>query len=243
MENEKNTELNAQTKLKEANQNKKQSYNKIITIKNYSLDINLIVSVFLIIADILIILFGNIPLYKIIFALVMMTYYPLQSINKFLQESKGYIRFSADKIEYIVKNEIVRKTIYLKDIKEIKRTIGPSFPEIKFSRTITAIFTFISFIFGPIFVWVVVEHKNGLYILLIYIYVLILIFSPLILYRIINGIRVFDIFFDSILVYDKNGKTIETICATNAQYLELRMYFLMNLKKNIDKIEPKFFIY
>ena len=72
---------------------------------------------------------------------------------------------------------------------------------------------------------------------------LILIFSPLILYRIINGIRVFDIFFDSILVYDKNGKTIETICATNAQYLELRMYFLMNLKKNIDKIEPKFFIY
>ncbi|MBR2156872.1 MAG: hypothetical protein IJ923_02295, partial [Campylobacter sp.] len=138
MENEKNTELNAQTKLKEVNQNKKQSYNKIITIKNYSLDINLIVSVFLIIADILIILFGNIPLHKIIFTLVMMTYYPLQSINKFLQESKGYIRFSADKIEYIVKNEIVRKTIYLKDIKEIKRTIGPSFPEVKFSRTITA---------------------------------------------------------------------------------------------------------
>ncbi|MDA3081826.1 hypothetical protein [Campylobacter sp. CS_NA1] len=242
MENEKNTELNAQTKLKEANQNKKQSYNKIITIKNYSLDINLIVSVFLIIADILIILFGNIPLHKIIFALVMMTYYPLQSINKFLQESKGYIRFSADKIEYIVKNEIVRKTIYLKDIKEIKRTVGPSFPEIKSGAKILGMAFIFIYIFAIGFVLTVIENKS-VYFLLGILYFAALNYAPLILFRIINGIRVFDIFFDSILVYDKNGKTIETICATNAQYLELRMYFLMNLKKNIDKIEPKFFIY
>lgn len=242
MENEKNTELNAQTKLKEVNQNKKQSYNKIITIKNYSLDINLIVSVFLIIADILIILFGNIPLHKIIFTLVMMTYYPLQSINKFLQESKGYIRFSADKIEYIVKNEIVRKTIYLKDIKEIKRTIGPSFPEIKSGAKILGMAFIFIYIFAIGFVLTVIENKS-VYFLLGILYFAALNYAPLILFRIINGIRVFDIFFDSILVYDKNGKTIETICATNAQYLELRMYFLMNLKKNIDKIEPKFLIY
>lgn len=242
MENEKNTELNTQTKLKEVNQNKKQSYNKIITIKNYSLDINLIVSVFLIIADILIILFGNIPLHKIIFALVMMTYYPLQSINKFLQESKGYIRFSADKIEYIVKNEIVRKTIYLKDIKEIKRTVGPSFPEIKSGAKILGMAFIFIYIFAIGFVLTVIENKS-VYFLLGILYFAALNYAPLILFRIINGIRVFDIFFDSILVYDKNGKTIETICATNAQYLELRMYFLMNLKKNIDKIEPKFLIY
>lgn len=242
MENEKNTELNAQIKLKEANQNKKQSYNKIITIKNYSLDINLIVSVFLIIADILIILFGNIPLHKIIFTLVMMTYYPLQSINKFLQESKGYIRFSADKIEYIVKNEIVRKTIYLKDIKEIKRTIGPSFPEIKSGAKILGMAFIFIYIFAIGFVLTVIENKS-VYFLLGILYFAALNYAPLILFRIINGIRIFDIFFDSILVYDKNGKTIETICATNAQYLELRMYFLMNLKKNIDKIEPKFLIY
>lgn len=242
MENNKNLELNIQTKLKEANQNKKQSYNKIITIKNYSLDINLIVSIFLIIADILIILFGNIPLHKIIFALVMMTYYPLQSINKFLQESKGYIRFSADKIEYIVKNEIVRKTIYLKDIKEIKRTVGPSFPEIKSGAKILGMAFIFIYIFAIGFVLTVIENKS-VYFLLGILYFAALNYAPLILFRIINGIRIFDIFFDSILVYDKNGKTIETICATNAQYLELRMYFLMNLKKSIDKIEPKFFIY
>ena len=152
-----------------------------------------------------------------------------------------YIKFKNSAIEYFsTKKNLVVLEIKLSDILGIKRTFGPSQPQLptitkKFVISVVMIyFVLMSTVFyfkGYAIASFVVPIAFGLGML------------PLLIFRIINGLGLgLDMLSgDSLIIFDKHF-IIDASILTSSEYKELKTYFLLKTGKNLDKIQPQIFI-
>nr|WP_314521410.1 hypothetical protein [uncultured Campylobacter sp.] len=152
-----------------------------------------------------------------------------------------YIKFKNSAIEYFsTKKNLVLLEIKLSNIVGIKRTFGPSQPQLptitkKFVISVVMIyFVLMSTVFyfkGYGIAPFVVPIAFGLGIL------------PLLIFRLVNGLGLgLDMLSgDSLIIFDKHF-IIDVSILTSSEYKELKTYFLLKTGKNLDKIQPQIFI-
>ena len=152
-----------------------------------------------------------------------------------------YIKFKNSAIEYFsTKKNLVLLEIKLSNIVGIKRTFGPSQPQLptitkKFVISVVMIyFVLMSTVFyfkGYAIAPFVVPIAFGLGIL------------PLLIFRLVNGLGLgLDMLSgDSLIIFDKHF-IIDASILTSSEYKELKTYFLLKTGKNLDKIQPQIFI-
>ena len=152
-----------------------------------------------------------------------------------------YIKFKNSAIEYFsTKKNLVLLEIKLSNIVGIKRTFGPSQPQLptitkKFVISVvmiyfvlmSAVFYFKGYAIAPF----IVPIAFGLGIF------------PLLIFRLVNGLGLgLDMLSgDSLIIFDKHF-IIDASILTSSEYKELKTYFLLKTGKNLDKIRPQIFI-
>ena len=248
--NLKSTNLNSQAEVKFQNLNpggapsrgvKTRDYDKEpIIIKDHAIILNAIIGAIYIITTILMAICGKFSAQQILFLVLLDCYFPLRALNKFSNFGKCYIRFKNDDITlYSKKTEAVLYETKISNIISIKRTTGPSYPEIsKKTKCLMLLFAFI-YLLLVFFVAVVIDGREENF-WIIFAVIISISFLPLLLYRLFNGLG-FDIINDSILIYDKNS-FIEVSFLSSKEYGELKAYFLLKTRKNLDKIRPQIFV-
>ena len=211
-----------------------------ITIKDHAIILNAIIGAIYIITTILMAICGKFSAQQILFLVLLDCYFPLRALNKFSNFGKCYICFKNDDITlYSKKTEAVLYETKISDITCIKRTTGPSYPEIsKKTKCLMLLFAFI-YLLLVFFVAVVIDRREENF-WIIFAVIISISFFPLLLYRLFNGLG-FDIINDSILIYDKNS-FIEVSFLSSKEYRELKAYFLLKTGKNLDKIPPQIFV-
>ena len=211
-----------------------------IIIKDHAIILNAIIGAIYIITTILMAICGKFSAQQILFLVLLDCYFPLGALNKFSNFGKCYICFKNDDITlYSKKTEAVLYETKISDITCIKRTTGPSYPEIsKKTKCLMLLFAFI-YLLLVFFVSVVIDGREENF-WIIFAVIISISFFPLLLYRLFNGLG-FDIINDSILIYDKNS-FIEASFLSSKEYRELKAYFLLKTGKNLDKIPPQIFV-
>ena len=211
-----------------------------IIIKDHAIILNAIIGAIYIITTILMAICGKFSAQQILFLVLLDCYFPLRALNKFSNFGKRYICFKNDDITlYSKKTEAVLYETKISDITCIKRTTGPSYPEIsKKTKCLMLLFAFI-YLLLVLFVAVVIDEREENF-WIIFAVIISISFFPLLLYRLFNGLG-FDIINDSILIYDKNS-FIEVSFLSSKEYRELKAYFLLKTGKNLDKIPPQIFV-
>ena len=211
-----------------------------IIIKDHAIILNAIIGAIYIITTILMAICGKFSAQQILFLVLLDCYFPLRALNKFSNFGKCYICFKNDDITlYSKKTEAVLYETEISDITCIKRTTGPSYPEIsKKTKCFMLLFAFI-YLLLVFFVAVVIDGREENF-WIIFAVIISISFFPLLLYRLFNGLG-FDIINDSILIYDKNS-FIEVSFLSNKEYRELKAYFLLKIGKNLDKIPLQIFV-
>ena len=211
-----------------------------IIIKDHAIILNAIIGAIYIVATILMAICGKFSAQQILFLVLLDCYFPLRALNKFSNFGKCYICFKNDDITlYSKKTEAVLYETKISDITCIKRTTGPSYPEIsKKTKCLMLLFGFI-YLLLVFFVAVVIDGREENF-WIIFAVIISISFFPLLLYRLFNGLG-FDIINDSILIYDKNS-FIEASFLSSKEYRELKAYFLFKTGKNLDKIPPQIFV-
>ena len=148
------TNLNSQTDVKFQNLNpggvssrgvKTRDYDKEpIIIKDHAIILNAIIGAIYIITTILMAICGKFSAQQILFLVLLDSYFPLRALNKFSNFGKCYICFKNDDITlYSKKTEAVLYETKISDITCIKRTTGPSYPEIsKKTKCLMLLFAF-----------------------------------------------------------------------------------------------------
>ena len=248
--NLKGTNLNSKDEVKFQNLNpggissrgtKTRDYDKEpITIKDHAIILNAIIGAIYIITTILMAICGKFSAQQILFLVLLDCYFPLRALNKFSNFGKCYICFKNDDITlYSKKTEAVLYETKISNIIGIKRTTGPSYPEIsKKIKCLMLLFAFI-YLLLVFFVAVVIDGREENF-WIIFAVIISISFFPLLLYRLFNGLG-FDIINDSILIYDKSS-FIEVSFLSSKEYRELKAYFLLKTGKNLDKIPPQIFV-
>ena len=211
-----------------------------IIIKDHAIVLNAIIGAIYIITTILMAICGKFSAQQILFLVLLDCYFPLRALNKFSNFGKCYICFKNDDITlYSKKTEAVLYETKISDIACIKRTTGPSYPEIsKKTKCLMLLFAFI-YLLLVFFVAVVIDGREENF-WIIFAVIIPISFLPLLLYRLFNGLG-FDIINDSILIYDKSS-FIEVSFLSSKEYKELKTYFLLKTGKNLDKIPPQIFV-
>jgi len=211
-----------------------------IIIKDHAIILNAIIGAIYIITTILMAICGKFSAQQILFLVLLDCYFPLRALNKFSNFGKCYICFKNDDITlYSKKTEAVLYETKISDITCIKRTTGPSYPEIsKKTKCLMLLFAFI-YLLLVFFVAVVIDEREENF-WIIFAVIISISFFPLLLYRLFNGLG-FDIINDSILIYDKSS-FIEASFLSSKEYKELKAYFLLKTGKNLDKIPPQIFV-
>ncbi len=211
-----------------------------IIIKDHAIILNAIIGAIYIITTILMAICGKFSAQQILFLVLLDCYFPLRALNKFSNFGKCYICFKNDDITlYSKKTEAVLYETKISDITCIKRTTGPSYPEIsKKTKCLMLLFAFI-YLLLVFFVAVVIDEREENF-WIIFAVIISISFFPLLLYRLFNGLG-FDIINDSILIYDKSS-FIEASFLSSKEYRELKTYFLLKIGKNLDKIPPQIFV-
>ena len=211
-----------------------------IIIKDHAIILNAIIGAIYIITTILMAICGKFSAQQILFLVLLDCYFPLRALNKFSNFGKCYICFKNDNITlYSKKTEAVLYETKISDIACIKRTTGPSYPEIsKKTKCLMLLFAFI-YLLLVFFVAVVIDGREENF-WIIFAVIISISFFPLLLYRLFNGLG-FDIINDSILIYDKSS-FIEASFLSSKEYRELKAYFLLKTGKNLDKIPPQIFV-
>lgn len=211
-----------------------------ITIKDHAIILNAIIGAIYIITTILMAVCGKFSAQQILFLVLLDCYFPLRALNKFSNFGKCYICFKNDDITlYSKKTEAVLYETKISDITCIKRTTGPSYPEIsKKTKCLMLLFAFI-YLLLVFFVAVVIDGREENF-WIIFAVIISISFFPLLLYRLFNGLG-FDIINDSILIYDKSS-FIEVSFLSSKEYREIKAYFLLKTGKNLDKIPPQIFV-
>jgi len=211
-----------------------------IIIKNHTIILNAIIGAIYIITTILMAVCGKFSAQQILFLVLLDCYFPLRALNKFSNFGKCYICFKNDDITLCSKKtEAVLYETKISDIACIKRTTGPSYPEIsKKTKCLMLLFAFI-YLLLVFFVAVVIDGREENF-WIIFAVIISISFFPLLLYRLFNGLG-FDIINDSILIYDKSS-FIEVSFLSSKEYRELKAYFLLKTGKNLDKIPPQIFV-
>ena len=211
-----------------------------IIIKDHAIILNAIIGAIYIITTILMAICGKFSAQQILFLVLLDCYFPLRALNKFSNFGKCYICFKNDDITlYSKKTEAVLYETKISDIACIKRTTGPSYPEIsKKTKCLMLLFAFI-YLLLVFFVAVVIDGREENF-WIIFAVIIPISFLPLLLYRLFNGLG-FDIINDSILIYDKSS-FIEASFLSSKEYRELKTYFLLKTGKNLDKIPPQIFV-
>ena len=248
--NFRDTNLNSKDEVKFQNLNpggissrgaKTRDYDKEpIIIKDHAIILNAIIGAIYIITTILMAICGKFSAQQILFLVLLDCYFPLRALNKFSNFGKCYICFKNDDITlYSKKTEAVLYETKISDITCIKRTTGPSYPEIsKKTKCLMLLFAFI-YLLLVFFVAVVIDGREENF-WIIFAVIISISFFPLLLYRLFNGLG-FDIINDSILIYDKNS-FIEVSFLSSKEYREIKAYFLLKTGKNLDKIPPQIFV-
>ena len=244
------TNLNSKNEVKFQNLNtggissrgaKTRDYDKEpIIIKDHAIILNAIIGAIYIITTILMAICGKFSAQQILFLVLLDCYFPLRALNKFSNCGKCYIYFKNDDITlYSKKTEAVLYETKISNIIGIKRTTGPSYPEIsKKIKCLMLLFAFI-YLLLVFFVAVVIDGREENF-WIIFAVIISISFFPLLLYRLFNGLG-FDIINDSILIYDKSS-FIEASFLSSKEYRELKAYFLLKTRKNLDKIRPQIFV-
>lgn len=118
-----------------------------IIIKDHAIILNAIIGAIYIITTILMAICGKFSAQQILFLVLLDCYFPLRVLNKFSNFGKRYICFKNDDITlYSKKTEAVLYETKISDITCIKRTTGPSYPEIsKKTKCLMLLFAFGSF--------------------------------------------------------------------------------------------------
>ena len=244
------TNLNSQAEVKFQNLNpcgvssrcfKTRDYDKEpIIIKDHAIILNAIIGAIYIITTILMAICSKFSAQQILFLVLLDCYFPLRALNKFSNFGKCYICFKNDDITlYSKKTEAVLYETKISNIISIKRTTGPSYPEIsKKTKCLMLLFAFI-YLLLIFFVAVVIDGGEENF-WIIFAAIISISFFPLLLYRLFNGLG-FDIINDSILIYDKSS-FIEISFLSSKEYRELKTYFLLKIGKNLDKIPPQIFV-
>lgn len=211
-----------------------------IIIKDHAIILNAIIGAIYIITTILMAICGKFSAQQILFLILLDCYFPLRALNKFSNFGKCYICFKNDNITlYSKKTEAVLYETKISDITCIKRTTGPSYPEIsKKTKCLMLLFAFI-YLLLVLFIAIVIDGKEENF-WIIFAVIISISFFPLLLYRLFNGLG-FDIINDSILIYDKSS-FIEASFLSSKEYKELKAYFLLKTGKNLDKIQPQIFV-
>ena len=211
-----------------------------IIIKDHAIILNAIIGAIYIITTILMAICGKFSAQQILFLVLLDCYFPLRALNKFSNFGKCYICFKNDDITlYSKKTEAVLYETKISNIISIKRTTGPSYPEIsKKTKCLMLLFAFI-YLLLVFFVAVVIDGKEENF-WIIFAVIISISFFPLLLYRLFNGLG-FDIINDSILIYDKSS-FIEVSFLSSKEYRELKTYFLLKIGKNLDKIQSQIFV-
>ena len=211
-----------------------------IIIKDHAIILNAIIGAIYIITTILMAICGKFSAQQILFLVLLDCYFTLRALNKFSNFGKCYICFKNDDITlYSKKTEAVLYETKISDITCIKRTTGPSYPEIsKKTKCLMLLFAFI-YLLLVFFVAVVIDGREENF-WIIFAVIISISFFPLLLYRLFNGLG-FDIINDSILIYDKSS-FIEASFLSSKEYRELKAYFLLKTGKNLDKIRPQIFV-
>ena len=211
-----------------------------ITIKDHAIILNAIIGAIYIITTILMAICGKFSAQQILFLVLLDCYFPLRALNKFSNFGKCYICFKNDDITlYSKKTEAVLYETKISNIISIKRTTGPSYPEIsKKAKCLMLLFAFI-YLLLVFFVAVVIDGREENF-WIIFAVIISISFFPLLLYRLFNGLG-FDIINDSILIYDKSS-FIEASFLSSKEYRELKTYFLLKIGKNLDKIQSQIFV-
>lgn len=248
--NLKGTNLNSKDQVKFQNLNtggvssrgaKTRDYDKEpIIIKDHAIILNAIIGAIYIITTILMAICGKFSAQQILFLVLLDCYFPLRALNKFSNFGKCYICFKNDDITlYSKKTEAILYETKISNIISIKRTTGPSYPEIsKKTKCLMLLFAFI-YLLSVLFVAVVIDGREENF-WIIFAVIISISFFPLLLYRLFNGLG-FDIINDSILIYDKSS-FIEVSFLSSKEYRELKAYFLLKTGKNLDKIRPQIFV-
>ena len=248
--NLKGTNLNSKDQVKFQNLNsggissrgaKTRDYDKEpIIIKDHAIILNAIIGAIYIITTILMVICGKFSAQQILFLVLLDCYFPLRALNKFSNFGKCYICFKNDDITlYSKKTEAILYETKISNIISIKRTTGPSYPEIsKKTKCLMLLFAFI-YLLLVFFVAVVIDGREENF-WIIFAVIISISFFPLLLYRLFNGLG-FDIINDSILIYDKSS-FIEASFLSSKEYRELKTYFLLKIGKNLDKIPPQIFV-
>ncbi len=210
-----------------------------IIIKDHAIILNAIIGAIYIITTILMAVCGKFSAQQILFLVLLDCYFPLRALNKFSNFGKCYICFKNDDITlYSKKTEAILYETKISNIIGIKRTTGPSYPEIsKKTKCLMLLFAFI-YLLLVFFVAVVIDGREENF-WIIFAVIISISFFTLLLYRLFNGLG-FDIINDSILIYDKNS-FIEVSFLSSKEYRELKAYFLLKTGKNLDKIPPQIF--
>ena len=213
---------------------------KPIIMKDHAIILNAIIGAIYIITTILMAICSKFSAQQILFLVLLDCYFPLRALNKFSNFGKCYICFKNDNITlYSKKTEAVLYETKISDITCIKRTTGPSYPEIsKKTKCLMLLFAFI-YLLLVFFVAVVIDGREENF-WIIFAVIISISFFPLLLYRLFNGLG-FDIINDSILIYDKSS-FIEASFLSNKEYGELKAYFILKIGKNLDKIRPQIFV-
>ena len=211
-----------------------------IIIKDHAIILNAIIGAIYIITTILMAICGKFSAQQILFLVLLDCCFSLRALNKFSNFGKCYICFKNDDITlYSKKTEAVLYETKISDITCIKRTTGPSYPEIsKKTKCLMLLFAFI-YLLLVLFIAVVIDEKEENF-WIIFAVIISISFFPLLLYRLFNGLG-FDIINDSILIYDKSS-FIEAAFLSSKEYRELKAYFLLKTGKNLDKIQPQIFV-
>ncbi len=211
-----------------------------IFIKDHAIVVNAIIGAIYIITTILMAICGKFSAQQILFLVLLDCYFPLRALNKFSNFGKCYICFKNDDITlYSKKTEAILYETKISNIIGIKRTTGPSYPEIsKKTKCLMLLFAFI-YLLLVFFVAVVIDGREENF-WIIFAVIISISFFPLLLYRLFNRLG-FDIINDIILIYDKSS-FIEASFLSSKEYRELKTYFLLKTGKNLDKIPPQIFV-
>ena len=102
-----------------------------IIVKYHAITLNAIVGGIIIAATLAMAISGKFSIFQILFLVFLCFNYPLNSLSKYSNLGKCYVRFKNNEIElFFAKDDLVLSSIKLSKILTIKRTTGPSYLEI-----------------------------------------------------------------------------------------------------------------
>ena len=211
-----------------------------IIVKYHAITLNAIVGGIIIAATLAMAISGKFSIFQILFLVFLCFNYPLNSLSKYSNLGKCYVRFKNNEIElFSAKDDLVLSSIKLSKNLTIKRTTGPSYLEIPKKAKYLCLIIISIYVFMTFFVLTVIrgEKQHFWYIFGVIISTAIL---PLMFYRLFNGLGL-DIIHDSVIIFGETA-VIEASVLTRREYFLLRGYFLTKIGKDLEKIEPEIFV-